>query len=129
MIKRKNRLKDNYIDEFKEWQNHQYDPGYYTGGKIPPYIHKPRYPKIKGVLYIFGGLLILFVLLIPILTGLSSKEDIPLIIIAFILFGLFSFIFIYSGIKYILRARVIKQVELYKKSFHKKKKKNRKHNK
>ena len=27
---------DNYSNEYFDWQKHQYDPGYYTGGKVNP---------------------------------------------------------------------------------------------
>jgi hypothetical protein len=38
-----------YIEDIKEWQDHQYDPGYYLGGKIPPYIKSPGNRKYLGL--------------------------------------------------------------------------------
>ena len=30
--------KKTHLDDFVEWQNHQYEPGYYTGDKMHPFI-------------------------------------------------------------------------------------------
>ncbi|HEX9059238.1 MAG TPA: hypothetical protein VF941_03575, partial [Clostridia bacterium] len=41
------RKKNNYIHE--EWQEHQYDPGYFVGGKIPHYLVSPGNRKLLGI--------------------------------------------------------------------------------
>lgn len=41
-----------YIKELKEWQDHQYDPGYYLGGKISPYIKSPGNKKLLGLAFL-----------------------------------------------------------------------------
>lgn len=53
MNENKNSLEKN-IEEMKEWQEHQYDSGYWLGGKIPPY--EFRKSKKLGVLYIIVGI-------------------------------------------------------------------------
>ena len=37
------------IDEFTEWQDNQYNPGYWIGGIVPNNLLSPRKPKIVGV--------------------------------------------------------------------------------
>jgi len=44
-----------YLNRFKEWQDHQYDPGYYTGGNIPPAYTNPRKPARLGWFLIIQG--------------------------------------------------------------------------
>lgn len=53
--------RSSYIDEIKEWQEHQYDPGYYIGGHILPFLKKPGSHKlfalalfITAALNVFG---------------------------------------------------------------------------
>ncbi len=41
------------IDEQKEWQNQQYNPGYWLGGKIPPYLLRKN-KKLGLALLILG---------------------------------------------------------------------------
>ncbi len=48
----KNSLEKN-IEEIKEWQDHQYIPGYWLGGKIPKY--EFRNTTKLGILYLIIG--------------------------------------------------------------------------
>ncbi|MEQ8201417.1 MAG: hypothetical protein ABRQ24_08375 [Syntrophomonadaceae bacterium] len=43
-----------YLNDLEEWQDHQYDPGYWTGGNIPPYLKYPRRP-LGIILVVMGG--------------------------------------------------------------------------
>ncbi|WP_188397648.1 hypothetical protein [Sporomusa sp. GT1] len=43
------------IDKLKEWQDNQYNPGYYTGGKIPPYVDIPPKTSLFGRVYQIGA--------------------------------------------------------------------------
>ena len=38
----------------REWQNHRYDPGYFTGGQIDPLLTSPRPNRYGWVLIITG---------------------------------------------------------------------------
>ena len=43
--RRKRRLPDlppDLAPDYTEWINHRYDPGYYLGGRIPPYLKRRR---------------------------------------------------------------------------------------
>ena len=49
-----------YLHDLEEWQDHQYDPGHWTGGSIPPHLKYPRRP-LGILLVIMGGLSLLAV--------------------------------------------------------------------
>lgn len=38
-------MKDDYLEDLKEWQEHQYVKGYYTGGRMPPFIKYANSPR------------------------------------------------------------------------------------
>jgi hypothetical protein len=48
--------------DLKEWQDHRYDPGYFTGGNIHPLL-KARRPNKYGYVLILSGACILFLAL------------------------------------------------------------------
>jgi hypothetical protein len=51
----KHQRKDNDpLEEIKEWQNHRYDPGHYTGGNIHPILKAGR-PNKYGYILLIGG--------------------------------------------------------------------------
>ena len=43
-----------YLKDLEEWQDHQYDRGYWTGGNIPPHLKYPHRP-LGIILVIMGG--------------------------------------------------------------------------
>jgi len=45
--------------DYTEWIKHRYDPGYYTGGRIPPYLRRKPDGNNYGWLLIFGALVVL----------------------------------------------------------------------
>lgn len=49
--------------DYTEWVRHRYDPGYYLGGRIPPYLKRKRDGNSWGWVLI-GGALVGLVLLI-----------------------------------------------------------------
>ena len=51
-----NKKKD-YIDEHEEWQRHQFDPGHFTGGRIPVWIKNPGNRKGLGSVLLILGLM------------------------------------------------------------------------
>lgn len=57
-----NELEKN-INEIKEWQDHQFDPGYWTGGKIPPHAFRnQRKMSIIFLAMLIATLAIIFLL-------------------------------------------------------------------
>ncbi len=80
------------IQEFAEWQDHQYDPGYWTGGRIPPYLLGKRPNKMGYVLIaiaLFTLMVAIFVTLTNIQNGsLSFESDATIIGSLVLMYGL-----------------------------------------
>jgi hypothetical protein len=55
---------DDYIADFKEWQDHQYTPGYFTGGRIPVWIKHPPRPRLLLVVFLLPILFVIGFLVI-----------------------------------------------------------------
>jgi hypothetical protein len=45
------------IDELTEWQDNQYNPGFYMDGKVPNNLLSPRKPGVVKVTVLLIGLL------------------------------------------------------------------------
>ena len=75
----KKRKKENGIDRFIEWQENQYNPGYWTGGKIPPYLLGKR-PNKMGYSYLVLGLLLL-------ISSIVSREVMMFLLAAVLIAG------------------------------------------
>ena len=68
--------KKNTIDEFIEWQNHQFDPGHYLGSKMHPTTRAGGNPSREAIMWFVGaGIFVLFyvVLLVQTLNGTSMN--------------------------------------------------------
>jgi len=86
---------NNYLDDLKEYQDKQYLPGYYVGGKLPLAL---KYPTRRlGWVFLVFGLFMAVVLLIAMITGgssdswLSTAENIGLptvFLVLYVLIGL-----------------------------------------
>lgn len=91
-----NKKEDNYIDELRDWQDHQYTPGYFVGGRIPVWLKYPGKSRLLGLLYLIPGLFGLGLLIYQFITGtlIQSQNDwfqlpVPLLLIILsILFGI-----------------------------------------
>lgn len=80
-----------YLDDLKEWQEHQYNPAYWTGDKTPPFI---KYGGKKlGVVYLIMGVLILAFGVFSFFDGGSDK------VISLIVYLLFGILIILAGLK------------------------------
>jgi hypothetical protein len=54
MSKHRGKDRDPFHD-IREWQDHRYDPGYFTGGRIHPLYRASRPNRAGYVLLVFGG--------------------------------------------------------------------------
>ena len=54
------RKRQNGIDNFIEWQDNQFNPGYWTGGRMPPFLLGKR-PNRMGYSYLVMGILMLLI--------------------------------------------------------------------
>jgi len=52
----KHSKQDDPLDEFREWQDHQFVPGYYLGGRVPPFL-KGKVPNRFGYALLGTGIL------------------------------------------------------------------------
>ncbi len=55
-MNKKNSSKKDYIDEYKDWQDNQYNPGHFTGGNVPIWLSRPGKPKLLGIVFFTFGL-------------------------------------------------------------------------
>lgn len=87
--------KQDHLEDMIEWQAHQFDPGYYTGGRVPPILKHPAKPVILGVLFLLGSLAMLTSIIIQTVQFRSNFESlgqylvtsIPTLLIALVLLG------------------------------------------
>jgi len=78
--RKKNLRKSNYLEEVREWQAHQYDPGYYTGGRMPPHVLHQSPSGVFGYYYIIGGLLLILLMgYIAVICGKNSLKDVIIV--------------------------------------------------
>lgn len=95
---------DHYIEDIEEWQENQYNPGYYLGGKIPGNLLYSKRPKMIGVLLLLIGLMTLIPFALGIIDSFRngiSKTTIEYVLLAVQLLGVggFSILLIVNGIK------------------------------
>lgn len=72
--KHKPKSPDDYFAKLEERQRHQYDPGYYTGGRMRPIFGDNAHPKLFGWLLIMGSGIFSVMLLISIIMEFSSSH-------------------------------------------------------
>ncbi len=94
----------NYINEFVEWQEHQYVAGYYTGGRIPPYVTKPGKPGIIGKIMIITGSFTLLMFVIAFIVGLSTQNIFQDFVSSLALAGV-GVAQLFTGMRYIKKQR------------------------
>lgn len=56
------------LKEWRDWLKHQYVPGYYTGGRVPPFYRGPR-PNRFGYVFLATGLIALAAALLSLTSG------------------------------------------------------------
>ena len=99
--------KKNYIEEHEEWQRHQFDLGYFTGGRIPVWIKYPGKRKRLGAIFLIMGLVLcgqcgwtVFNIM-----RLSEVQQTTGQIVSAIILGFLSIVFLWAGIKLIKRSK------------------------
>ena len=96
-----------FIDDFAEWQDNQYNPGYYLGGKIPRNLLYPGKPKGIGILLIIISLMtsIPFILgVLPFFQDIRSHSPMEYLLtfMQILIFGGFSLVLFIGGIRKII---------------------------
>ncbi|MDF2519697.1 MAG: hypothetical protein K0R84_325 [Clostridia bacterium] len=92
--------KDDYIEKIQEWQEHQYDPGYYIGGNIPPVITHTGRPKLLGWFWVISAIVSAIIVGVMLKAVYEAEEIVSILIIAVPLYVLIIFYFI-AGIRLI----------------------------
>lgn len=101
----------NKLKKLTEWQGHQYDPGYWTGGRLPPLPPHGKGSKRYGYLWLGSGV---FLTVIALLFGLAlvlnshTAEEVIEGIPTFLFFLAFPALFFVVGSRFV---RIGKQVE------------------
>lgn len=111
----KNKKQEDPIEKLKKWQDNQYNPGYYTGGKIPPYVSIPSETSLFGKIYKTGARLVgmshiiigvAVFLMIVAGSAVSLRNDhgvlnIMAALVAIVIVGGFGILCMLVGLKYI----------------------------
>ena len=106
-MKKENDNNQDFIDDFVEWQDNQYNPGYFLGGKIPRNLLYPGKPKGLGILLIVISLMtaIPFILGVLVFFQDSKSHSLPEYLLTFmqiLIFGGFSVVLFVGGIRKII---------------------------
>lgn len=83
-----------FLNEIDEWSEKQYNPGYWTGGNIPPHIRHGG--KLGGILLLIIGILIICFLPLNFFSFKSTTYIISII---------FGIVLIIAGLKKIMARR------------------------
>lgn len=65
-----------FLNDLTDWQEHQYDPGRYLGGNLPPqlkYASENKSGKALSIVYIIVGIISTLMVITPILFNVSSN--------------------------------------------------------
>lgn len=100
-----------HIDEMVEWQEHQFDPGYYTGGRIPPSVKANGNPTLVAIFLFVQSGIVAFVYFCTILPYVGSWSTLSNFIIASTAFAILFLLTIFFAIRYLQRAKKKKFLE------------------
>lgn len=97
-----------YIRDQLEWQEHQYNPYYFTGGKMFPFLKNPAKPFWVGLVLLLAGLAALTGVVIMLAGSVLDSGQADLDVIYFmpdILTAIFGIVLIMAAIGMFKRAR------------------------
>ncbi len=103
MNKKQPRKKD-YIDKHQEWQENQFNPGYFTGGKIPVWLHQPGNRRNLGLSFLLLGTIYGIMAINNIIMLWKIKPQLENIILT-IFTSIITFIFIWAGVFLIIKSK------------------------
>ena len=93
---------NDYLNDLEEWNNNQYNPGYWVGGKIPPHIKAMNKAGSKtiGLIALINGIIILIFTIDSILNNsFQNTEDIILALPGNIVGGFSGILLVWAGIQ------------------------------
>jgi hypothetical protein len=94
-----------YIDDWKEWQDNQFNPGHFTGGKQIPLFKNPGKPLIVGLGLLFMGLLSIVAFIINLAGFNPQSESFWSFLLPNLPTLVFTVIFLLAGYRMIRRGR------------------------
>lgn len=94
-----------YIDDWKEWQDNQFNPGHFTGGKQVPVLKNPGKPLIVGLSLLFLGLVSLAGFIANLAGFHPQTESIWPFLLPNLPILVFAVVFLLAGIRMIRRSR------------------------
>ncbi|WP_273322258.1 hypothetical protein [Vallitalea guaymasensis] len=110
-----NQKQDENIQDVNEWMEHQYDPGHYLGGNVPPAYKNPANKKAMGLLLLIMGLGVGIIYTIIFIKALSEMNE-KIGLISFSIFAYSIFVLqIIGGIRTLSKTYTVKQKEKIKK--------------
>lgn len=86
---KKNDVPKDYLEKINDWQDHQYDPGYYTGGNIPPVLTDPGRPKLLGWFLIISSLILAIIMAVFFKSIFKIEDVLPISFLATFSYGVF----------------------------------------
>lgn len=106
-MKTEKKNNDQHIEDFEEWQDNQYNPGHYLGGKVPGNLLNSGRTKIIGFFLIWIGLMTMIPFVFIVINEFKNDEN--LLPIEYVLrfiqmlgFAAFSSVMIINGIRKII---------------------------
>lgn len=95
----------NYIKDWKEWQENQYNPGHFTGGRQIPALKTPGKPLIVGLGLLFLGLAVLVPVILNALSFKANNESLFPFLLSNLPILAFAVVFLLAGLRMIRRGR------------------------
>lgn len=100
----KNSPNHGYIRKLKEWQENQFNPGYFTGSNMHPILTNPGRPGLMGWTLVIVSIVFTLLTVIIVLFRLGLKNPFDKIIIISISLCIYSLQFI-VGLRFIIKGR------------------------
>lgn len=94
-----------YIKDWKEWQDNQFNPGHFTGGKQVPLLKNPGKPRIVGLGLLFLGLVSVVGFVVNLAGFDPQAEGIWLFLLSNLPVLAFAVVFLLAGCRMIWRGR------------------------
>jgi len=94
-----------YIKDWKEWQDNQYNPGHFTGGRQIPALKNPGKPLIVGLGLQFLGLALLVPVILNTIAFISHNESLFPFLLSNLPILAFAVVFLLAGLRMIHRGR------------------------